>query len=93
MAVGAGPGTIGHLVMRQGLIISVVGFLVGGVSSAILAIALRRPLSTVLRGVAVTDPISWTVATLVLLGVSICANSLPAWRAAHMNPSDALRRE
>jgi ABC-type antimicrobial peptide transport system permease subunit len=46
-----------------------------------------------LYGVSASDPISWIAAVVVLLTVSVLANLVPAWRAARVNPSIALRTE
>src|SRR5207245_11732919 len=82
MALGAGPGMIIRLLMRQGLVIATAGLLMGGASSALLVMAIGGSATSVLRVIRVTDPVSWTLAGLFVLGVSILANSLPAWRAA-----------
>jgi ABC-type antimicrobial peptide transport system permease subunit len=46
-----------------------------------------------LYGIRVTDPASWFSAAIILLAVSTCANLIPAWRAARVHPSEALRAE
>jgi len=46
-----------------------------------------------LYGVSAADPVSWLGAALVLLAVSTLANFIPAWRAARVDPSIALRTE
>ena len=93
MALGAGPGMIIRLLMRQGLVIATAGLLMGGVGSALLVMAIGGSVTSVLRVIRVTDPVSWTLSGLVVLGVWILANSLPAWRAARTAPFDALRLE
>jgi ABC-type antimicrobial peptide transport system permease subunit len=53
--------------------------------------ALGRVLQSQLFGVTPTDPIAIGTATLLLASASVCAALIPAWRAATLNPIDALR--
>ena len=46
-----------------------------------------------LYGVSLADPLSWGIAAAVLLAASTLANFIPAWRAARVQPSQALRTE
>ena len=89
MALGAWPGSIVGLVMRQGLAVSVAG-LVGGVVLAALA---TRVVAGALYGVSAADPVVWigTIGTVLL--ASALANLAPARRAAHVGPTTSLRTE
>jgi predicted permease len=89
MALGARPSSVLGLVMRQGLTVAAVG-LVAGTALAAVAVWL---ISGVLYGISVGDPVSWSSAVALLLGVSGLANLIPAWRAARVEPSEALRTE
>jgi predicted permease len=89
MALGAQRSSVIGLVMQEGLIVALVGLVAG----SIVAVLLGRLIASALYGVGVADPISWLAAAAVLLGVSAFANLLPAWRAARVAPSDALRTE
>jgi predicted permease len=89
MALGARPSTVLRLVMRKGLMVALTGLAAGGVMSALAA----RLVSPALYGVGSGDPVSWLGATLAILGVSALANFFPAWRAARVHPSEALRIE
>jgi len=89
MALGARPGTVVGLVMRQGLFVAGVGLLAG----CLLAAAAARAIAGTLYGITASDPWSWLAAALVLVSVSALANLVPAWRAAHVDPSEALRIE
>jgi predicted permease len=89
IALGADRRSVLAMIMRQGLIVAAVGLTIGGA----LAIAAARTFSRALYGVGVADPVSWLGAAGVLLLVSAVANAIPAFRAARIAPSDALRTE
>jgi predicted permease len=89
MALGAPPGAVVRLVMKQGLHVAIAGLVAG----CLLAVLGARAVSGALYGVGAADPISWLGAALVLLGASTLANFIPAWRAARVDPSIALRTE
>ncbi|HEV3062210.1 MAG TPA: ABC transporter permease [Vicinamibacterales bacterium] len=96
MALGAQSSTVVGSVMRQGLVIAALG-LVAGVTVTILSMyaasVFMPELSDGLYGIRVSDPASWFSAAAVLLAVSALANLFPAWRAARVHPSEALRTE
>jgi predicted permease len=87
IALGAGPGTVRRLVLRQGmtLVILGVGF---GLAASWLA---GRAMSSVLYGLSATDPIAFLSAPLVLSAVAVLAISIPAHRASRLDPLVALR--
>ncbi|MGD9906229.1 MAG: FtsX-like permease family protein, partial [Vicinamibacterales bacterium] len=89
MALGADQGVVVGDVMRQGLGLAGVGIVVGLAG----ALALGRLVAALLFGVSATDPLTLggVVATLAL--VASLASGLPAWRAARVDPTVALRNE
>jgi putative ABC transport system permease protein len=89
MAVGAEPTDVLKLILREGLVLAVVGTLlgVGG------ALALTRFLSSVLFSVSATDPAIYLVASALLLVIAIAACFWPAWKASAVQPLEALRYE
>jgi ABC-type antimicrobial peptide transport system permease subunit len=89
MALGARPTAVVRLVLREGLVVAVAGLVAGCVLAALAA----RAIAGVLYGVTAADPVSWFAAAAVLLGASALANLVPAWRAACVAPSEALRTE
>ena len=93
VALGARPGAVVRLVMRQGLVVAVAGLLAGGAVTGVVAFLAAREISGVLYRVSVGDPFSWGGAAVLLLTVSAFANLIPAWRASRVDPSEALRIE
>ncbi|MFC1761132.1 ABC transporter permease [Planctomycetota bacterium] len=89
MALGAQPHNIIKIVLREVLIL--VGF--GTALALPVAFGLGRLITSQLYGVAPHD-LAVTVLALTLLAVvAICAAALPAWRAARIDPMEALRYE
>jgi putative ABC transport system permease protein len=89
MALGAEPGNLLGMILREGLTMIVPG-LIAGLLGARWLTAL---LSGVLFGVNATDPVTYLMVTLVLTGVAIGAIAIPARRAATVDPLLALRQE
>jgi predicted permease len=89
VALGARPGAVVALVMRQGLVVALAGLIAGCLLAAVGA----RAIAGALYGVSAADPVSWLTAAAVLLVASALANLVPAWRAAHVDPCEALRTE
>jgi putative ABC transport system permease protein len=89
MAVGAQPKDVLKLILREGLVLTVIGTLFGIAG----ALVVTRFLSSVLFGVSVTDPAIYLIASGLLLVVATAACFWPARRAAAVQPLDALRYE
>ena len=89
VAVGAAPGNVLRLVMRQGVTLAVVGAGLG----ALLAAGAARFLSGALYGVGAADPIAWGSAFAALFVAVLLANYIPARRAMRVDPVTALRIE
>jgi ABC-type antimicrobial peptide transport system permease subunit len=89
IALGAGRREIVGLVLREGLLLAVVGLLlgVGG------ALWLTRFLRSLLFGVTATDPTTFLAVGSVVLGITIVACYVPARRAIKVDPLTALRAE
>jgi predicted permease len=89
VALGARPGAVIGLVVRQGLLVSLAGLVAGCLLAAIAV----RAISGVLYGVSSGDPVSWLTAAAVLLAASALAHLVPAWRAVRVDPCEALRTD
>jgi predicted permease len=89
MAVGATPGSIIRLVTGEGMRVTAVG-IAGGL---LAAAALTRVVSSVIYGVALSDPVAWTGGFTVLVVTAAIACAIPAVRAAGANPVRALAEE
>ena len=87
MALGASPGSVVSLVLRQGLALALLG-VTAGLASAVLAV---RALQTVLFEISPWDPVAWVTSAGVLLAVALLASWLPARRALKVDPIVALR--
>jgi predicted permease len=89
MALGARPWDVTRMVLRETMVLFVVGALVG-VPAALGAV---RLIESQLVGVGLLDPVTLRVAQLVLGGSALFAGYRPASRAARVAPQEALRRE
>jgi putative ABC transport system permease protein len=89
LALGAQPGALRRAVMRQGLLLTGAGVLVGIAG----ALALTRTIKSLLFEVSATDPLVFTAVPLLLVVVSLIACYTPARRATQVDPLIALRNE
>lgn len=87
MALGAEPGFVRRLVLRQGLTLVIAGLVIGIVASLVLG----RLMSSLMYGTSSMDPAIYLVVTLVLLIASLGACWVPATRASRLDPNGALR--
>ncbi|MCI0404009.1 MAG: ABC transporter permease [Acidobacteria bacterium] len=88
-ALGASPGSILALVLRQGMMLTGLGVTIGLAGAA----AASQVIAVMLFGVSRFDAATYVGATLLLLGVSGVACWVPARRAMRVDPMVALRYE
>jgi putative ABC transport system permease protein len=89
VALGASSGEVLRLIVGRSLKFVVGGAIVGVAG----ALALTRFLSSILYEVTATDPLTFALAVVTLLGVAFVASYVPARRATRIDPVRALRLE
>lgn len=89
MALGAGQAGVVGLVVRQGMLLVGIGAVAG-----LAAVALGgRLFSSLFFGVGAADPVAHLSSVALLGAIAFVACALPAWRAARIDPTEALRHE
>jgi predicted permease len=89
MALGAAQGSVLTQVMKQGLVLTGVGIVIGLAG----AFGLNRLIASLLFGVQPTDPVTMAgvIGTIAIVAVVACG--LPAWRASRLDPNIVLRQD
>jgi ABC-type antimicrobial peptide transport system permease subunit len=88
-ALGASPGQIQRVVLRDGAIVAVTGIALGTVT----AWAFGRLLASLQYGVTVADPVTWVTVLVVLTVTTLAASWRPARQAMRVDPARLLREE
>jgi putative ABC transport system permease protein len=88
-ALGGSRMNILALILRQGMVLSGVGIVIGMIGAAVAS----RALVTLLFEVSRLDVVTYVGVLILLLSVSALACAIPAWRAVRISPSVALRSE
>ena len=89
MALGAQPGQVRGMILRESTVLAVAG-IVAGVAAALL---LTRLVKSMLYGIQPWDPPTLAGGVLILMAVALAASWIPARRAARVQPMEALRHE
>jgi ABC-type antimicrobial peptide transport system permease subunit len=89
MALGAQSGNVRRLILRQGMMLAVIGSVIG----LVIAFVATRLLKSVLYGVDAIDPATFIGVTLLLGTVALLACWIPAMRASRVDPMVALRAQ
>jgi putative ABC transport system permease protein len=89
LALGAQHGKIVKMIVRQGLLLAIIGAAVGLIG----ALVVSHFMSALLYGVRPTDPLTFIGVTAMLTAVALLACYFPARRAVRIDPSVALRNE
>ena len=89
LALGAQPGGVVRLIVREGMVVGLVGIATGLAA----ALALSRALASLLFGVPARDPLTFGSVAVVLAIVALAACAIPARRAARVDPMIALRED
>jgi putative ABC transport system permease protein len=88
-AIGATPNEILAMVLREGVIITLIGVLVGLPGG----LALMRLMRALLTGITTSDPWVFVSVSVLMFVVAIVASLLPAFRALSLDPVQTLRYE
>ncbi|MEK9507439.1 ABC transporter permease [Gemmatimonadota bacterium Y43] len=88
-ALGAAMGELITMVLRDAVVLTTVGIVLGG---GLAALAAPR-IAPLLFQVSPYQPIAYAAMAVTLLGTAIVAGTLPAWRSARVDPSEVLREE
>src|SRR6185503_16041554 len=86
MALGAQVGHILRMVLRQGMLLVLIGVALGLAASFLVT----RLITKLLFQVSATDPMTFVGISLLLIGVALVACYLPARRATRVDPLEAL---
>jgi macrolide transport system ATP-binding/permease protein len=89
LAVGAQPGALVTLLMREGVSLVIIGVAIG----LLLGFGSAQVLRTLLYGVGAGDPLTFVGAPALLMLVGALAAFLPARRASRVDPARVLRAE
>lgn len=89
MALGAQPGSVLKLVLRQGIVLAIVGAALG----IAVALGITRYLASMLFNVHASDPLTIASVAILLTLVALAACYIPARRATRVDPMFALRHE
>ena len=89
MALGAPTSKILLMVLRKGIVLTLIGVAIGLTG----AFALTHWMSSLLFGVSASDPATYVIVFFVALGAALLACSIPASRATRVDPLIALRYE
>jgi putative ABC transport system permease protein len=87
MALGAQRRDVLRLILGEGAKLAMLGLGLG----VVLALLLTRLIASMLYGVSATDPLTFGIVVIVLLGVAVTACYIPARRAMRVDPMVALR--
>jgi predicted permease len=89
MALGAPQSSVLTQVMKQGLILTLVGIAIGLAG----AFGLNQLIASLLFGVQPTDPLTMLAVVSTITLVALVACWLPAWRASRVDPNIVLRQD
>ncbi len=89
LALGATPGTVFALVMKQGALLALIGTGIG----LLVAYLSGRIVASQIYAIRASDPLMLGAAIVLVAGISAVATMIPAWRASRLAPSGVLHTE
>lgn len=87
LALGATPGSVFLMVMKQGALLGLAGAAIG----LILAYVSGQLVSNRVYAIRASDPLMLSIATVLITAITILATVIPAARAARLDPAAALQ--
>jgi putative ABC transport system permease protein len=89
LALGATSSQLVGGVVGQGAILALVGIVLGLLGAG----AASRLLTSFMFGISATDPSTFVIAAVLLLGIAMASSAVPAWRITRLDPATTLRQE
>jgi ABC-type antimicrobial peptide transport system permease subunit len=89
VALGADGHSVLRLILRQGLVLTLAGIVIGLAAGVLVSLVLR----SLLLGIAAVDPVTFAGGSVLFLAVALAAGYFPARRATKVDPMVALRAE
>jgi ABC-type antimicrobial peptide transport system permease subunit len=89
LALGASPRSVFLLVMKQGATLGLVGAGIG----VGLAYSSGQVISSRVYAIRASDPVILAIAALLITAITLLATTIPAARAARLNPANALQSQ
>ena len=89
LALGASPRSVFGLVLKQGVMLGLVGAGIG----LTLAYFSGQVISNRVYAIRASDPVILAIATLLITAITLLATMIPALRAARLSPANVLRQE
>ena len=89
LALGATPGSVFALVMRQGALLALAGTAIG----VLIAYLSGRIVASQIYAIRASDPLMLGAAIVLVAGITALATMIPAWRASRLAPSGVLHTE
>jgi putative ABC transport system permease protein len=89
LALGAQPGDVRRMVVREGMTLGLAGIAAGLAG----AVALSHLLTALLFGIRPRDPATFGAVAAILIAIALAACYIPARRATRIDPVVALRDE
>jgi predicted permease len=89
IALGAQPGELQRMFVRDGVVLAGIGVICGSV----IAVGATRLMSSLLFGIDPLDPATYLAVSIALIAAAAIASCIPAHRAMAVDPVDALRAQ
>jgi len=89
LALGATPGTVFRLVMKEGAMLALIGTAVG----LVIAYLSGRIVASRIYVVRASDPLMLAGAIVLVVAITVIATMIPAWRASRLAPSNVLHAD